>query len=105
MTNGIGGNGSEITLLENEKRRLSIIRSQILARHSGVIHENINVGSLAHAHLGKEIDDIIEKVIKTAELDGVDIDSEFLDSLQQVSANLYSIEVMWKNTRDIIMSS
>jgi len=110
MTNGIEdsksvvGNDS-IAVLKNQERRLELLRRAFLERYNDVISSNIRTGSLAHAHLGKAVDDIIDEVINNAKLDGLDIDGDFLNVLEQVSANLYSIEVMWKKTHDILKSN
>lgn len=95
------GDKSLSGLIDGERHQ-EIVRKKLLGVFSAAAIPSLSKSEVALRNLGKEIDSVTDAIVQNASKDGLDIDSEVLDRLLLVSANVYAIQVKQKEIYNLL---
>lgn len=82
--------------LSNTSLLQELLREKVMVQLSTDISPLLNSGRNNQILISAEIDKALDAVVSNAEQDGVDVDSELIEYLVELSGSLHAIESAWQ---------
>ena len=91
-----------LNVLKHGERHAEIVREKLLKVFGTKASPLLNRMEIARRELGNEIDGFIDAIVKNAQKDGLDLDSEVLDKLIVVNAKAYAIQLELREIHQLL---
>lgn len=88
--------GDAPSSLGNSSALQEHLRDEVIKKLSSNISEKLHAGRNNQTLISQEIDNALDAAIENSSRDGIDIDSELVEFLVELSGSLHAIESAWQ---------